>query len=152
MLLATGSLVAYGYLCEIFIAFYSGDTLRDRHDGRPLDRRLCAGLLGDDVSATCWRRRSCGRRSARRNARLLFGLSLVINLGMWMERVMIVVQSLHRDFLPSSWGLFVPTFWDWVFLLGSICTFVWLFLRLHPAAAGDLDLRDARAGAGERDE
>jgi Ni/Fe-hydrogenase subunit HybB-like protein len=75
-------------------------------------------------------------RRARRNALLLFALSLVINLGMWMERVMIVVQSLHHDFLPSSWGLFVPTLWDWVFLLGSISTFAWLFLvfiRLLPA-------------------
>jgi Ni/Fe-hydrogenase subunit HybB-like protein len=53
-----------------------------------------------------------------------------------MERVLIVVQSLHHDFLPSSWGLFVPTLWDWVFLLGSISTFAWLFLvfiRLLPA-------------------
>ena len=74
-------------------------------------------------------------RRARRSAWLLFLLSLVINLGMWMERVLIVVQSLHHDFLPSSWGVFVPTAWDWVFLLGSICAFAWLFLvfiRLLP--------------------
>jgi Ni/Fe-hydrogenase subunit HybB-like protein len=50
--------------------------------------------------------------------------------------VTIVVQSLHHDFLPSSWGLFIPTLWDWIFLLGSISTFAWLFLvfiRLLPA-------------------
>ena len=55
---------------------------------------------------------------------------------MWMERVTIVVQSLHHDYLPSSWGLFVPTVWDWICLLGSISMFVWLFLlfiRVLPA-------------------
>ena len=49
---------------------------------------------------------------------------------------MIVVQSLHRDFMPSAWGLFVPTLWDWIFLLGSIGIFAWLFLvfiRVLPA-------------------
>jgi molybdopterin-containing oxidoreductase family membrane subunit len=67
---------------------------------------------------------------------LLFALSLVINAGMWMERVTIVVQSLHKDFLPSSWGIFIPTLWDWIILAGSISTFAWLFLvfiRILPA-------------------
>jgi molybdopterin-containing oxidoreductase family membrane subunit len=75
-------------------------------------------------------------RRVRRSASLLLPIALVINLGMWMERVLIVVQSTSHDFLPSAWGLFIPTFWDWVFLLGSISTFAWLFLvfiRLLPA-------------------
>jgi molybdopterin-containing oxidoreductase family membrane subunit len=58
----------------------------------------------------------------------LFLLSLVINCGMWMERFLIVVTSLHRDYLPSAWGMFYPTVWDWVTLFGSIALFVWLFL------------------------
>ena len=64
----------------------------------------------------------------RRNVVVLFALSLVVNLGMWMERVLIVVSSLHRDFLPASWGLFIPTFWDWTILLGTLAAFAWLFL------------------------
>ena len=67
---------------------------------------------------------------------MLFLLSLVVNVGMWMERVLIVVSSLHHDFMPSAWGLYVPTFWDWITLLGSISCFAWLFLvfiRLLPA-------------------
>ena len=56
------------------------------------------------------------RRACRRSALLLFVLSLVVNIGMWMERVLIVVSSLHRDYLPSSWGYFIPTAWDWAFL------------------------------------
>ncbi|MBL8287128.1 MAG: polysulfide reductase NrfD [Rubrivivax sp.] len=135
VLLATGALVAYGYLSESFMAFYSADANEiamtvDRWTG-PYAPVYWSMIFCNVVAPQIlwWRR-------ARRHAGLLFGLSLVINLGMWMERVTIVVQSLHHDFLPSSWGLFVPTVWDWVFLLGSICTFVWLFLvfiRLLPA-------------------
>jgi molybdopterin-containing oxidoreductase family membrane subunit len=64
----------------------------------------------------------------RHSVPLLFVLSLVINCGMWMERFLIVVTSLHRDYLPSSWGMFYPTRWDWITLFGSIALFVWLFL------------------------
>ena len=72
----------------------------------------------------------------RRNVVLLFALSIVVNVGMWMERLMIVVSSLRHDFMPSAWGLFIPTLWDWLILLGSICIFAWLFLafmRVLPA-------------------
>jgi Ni/Fe-hydrogenase subunit HybB-like protein len=135
VLLATGALVAYGYFSEVFMAFYSGGTYEiamtiDRWTGSYAP--VYWGMLLCNVAAPqilWWRR-------MRRSALGLFILSLVINLGMWMERVMIVVQSLHHDFLPSAWGLFVPTLWDWIFLLGSISAFVWLFLvfiRLLPA-------------------
>lgn len=53
-------------------------------------------------------------RRVRRHAGALFVLSLVINLGMWMERVMIVVSSLSRDYTPSAWRIYLPTGWDWV--------------------------------------
>jgi molybdopterin-containing oxidoreductase family membrane subunit len=67
---------------------------------------------------------------------LLFCLSIVVQMGMWMERFLIVVSSLHRDFLPSSWGMFYPTGWDWTHLFGSIGFFFLLFLlfvRFLPA-------------------
>jgi Ni/Fe-hydrogenase subunit HybB-like protein len=135
VLLATGALVAYGYLAETFMAFYSGDEFEvamtiDRWRGAYAPvywSMLCCNVVAPQV--LWWRR-------ARRSALLLFFLSLVVNLGMWMERVTIVVQSLHHDFLPSAWGLFVPTAWDWIFLVGSICAFAWLFLvfiRLLPS-------------------
>ncbi|MGZ5230846.1 MAG: NrfD/PsrC family molybdoenzyme membrane anchor subunit, partial [Burkholderiales bacterium] len=66
----------------------------------------------------------------------LFIISLLVNVGMWSERFLIVVQSMHRDFLPSSWGMFYPTGWDWTHLLGSIAFFAFLFLlfiRFLPA-------------------
>lgn len=135
VMLATGALVAYGYASEIFMAFYSGDEYEiamtlDRWTGfyAPVYWTMLA--INVLLPQLLWFRR------VRRSAALLFALSLVVNLGMWMERVVIVVQSTSHDFLPSSWGRFVPTAWDWVMLLGSISAFAWLFLvfiRLLPA-------------------
>jgi molybdopterin-containing oxidoreductase family membrane subunit len=66
----------------------------------------------------------------------LFAISVVVNIGMWLERFMIIVTSLHRDFLPSAWQMFYPTFWDIATLAGSLGTFALLFLlflRFLPA-------------------
>jgi len=135
VLLATGSIVAYGYLVENFMAFYSGDQFEiamtvDRWTGAyaPLYWTMLACNVV--LPQVLW------WRTARRNTALLFALSLVINLGMWLERVTIVVQSTHHDFTPSAWGLYIPTRWDWIILFGSISMFAWLFLafiRLLPA-------------------
>ena len=72
---------------------------------------------------------------ARSNPPLLFVVSLVVNVGMWLERFVIVVTSLHRDFLPSSWGMYSPTVWDWSTFLGTIGLFfalLFLFIRFLP--------------------
>jgi len=127
VMLACSLFVAYGYLAEIFTAYYSGDPYeiamtQDRFTG--VYAPVYWAYIGCNVLAPqClwWRR-------LRRCVPALLAVSLVINAGMWMERFLIVVQSLHRDFLPSSWDVFVPTLWDWTFLLGSIALFVWLFL------------------------
>jgi molybdopterin-containing oxidoreductase family membrane subunit len=74
-------------------------------------------------------------RSVRTNPALLFCISILVNVGMWAERYMIVVVSLHRDFLPSSWGKFHGTIWDWSTFLGTIglfFTLLFLFVRLLP--------------------
>src|SRR5262249_55013502 len=75
-------------------------------------------------------------RRTRNSVIALFALSIAVNVGMWLERFMIIVTSLHRDFLPSSWGMFYPTIWDWAILIGSLGAFGWLFLmfvRFLPA-------------------
>ena len=87
---------------------------------------------------------------------MLFVIALIVNVGMWLERFIIVVTSLQRDFLPSSWGRYLPTFWDWATYVGTIGLFVallFLFLRflpmisifemrtILPAAKVDEDLR-----------
>ena len=72
----------------------------------------------------------------RSNVKALFAVSMVVLTGMWLERYIIVVTSLHRDFLPSSWGMYYPTRWDWMTYLGTIGMFLaamFLFLRVLPA-------------------
>jgi Ni/Fe-hydrogenase subunit HybB-like protein len=127
VLLATGSLLAYGYLAEAFTAFYSGDQY---------EIAMQVNRWTGPYAAVYWTMIACNVvipqllwwRGVRRSTWALFALSLVINVGMWMERVLIVVSSLNRDFMPSAWHLYVPTGWDWLFLAGSIATFAWLFL------------------------
>jgi len=135
VLLACGWIVAYGYFMETFTAFYSGD----KYEIAMVKDRLL-GFYGP----VYWTVLTCNVvapqilwwRAARRAAWVLFALSLVVNLGMWLERAMIVVQSMHHDFLPSAWGNFIPTVWDWLTLAGSIGFFAFLFLlfvRFLPA-------------------
>jgi molybdopterin-containing oxidoreductase family membrane subunit len=65
----------------------------------------------------------------------LFILALLVNVGMWTERFVIVVTSLHRDFMPSSWGMYTPTVWDWMTFIGTLGLFLcllFLFVRLLP--------------------
>jgi len=67
---------------------------------------------------------------------VLFVLSLIVNLGMWLERFMIIVGGLSRDFMPSAWRMYSPTIWDWALLFGSIGLFLallFLFVRVLPA-------------------
>jgi Ni/Fe-hydrogenase subunit HybB-like protein len=135
VLIATSWMVAYGYAAEIFMAFYSGDQF---------EQYMTVNRWFGPYAPVYWSMMACNLlapqllwwRRVRHNVWLLFLLSLVINVGMWMERFLIVVSSLHRDFLPSAWGMFYPTMWDWIQLLGSIALFVWLFLlfvRFLPA-------------------
>jgi molybdopterin-containing oxidoreductase family membrane subunit len=71
----------------------------------------------------------------RRNAFLLWIISIVINIGMWLERFVIIVTTLHRDFLPSSWDMYSPTIWDWSTYIGTLGLFfalMFLFIRFLP--------------------
>jgi molybdopterin-containing oxidoreductase family membrane subunit len=66
---------------------------------------------------------------------VLFLVAMVVNVGMWLERYVIVVTSLHRDFLPSSWGMYAGTIWDWATFIGTIglfLTLMFLFIRVLP--------------------
>jgi molybdopterin-containing oxidoreductase family membrane subunit len=135
LMLVTTLIIAYSYAMETFMGFYSGDAqeiyvLQDRWRGAyaPVYRMML--VLNVLVPQLLW------WRAVRRNAAVLFVICLLVNVGMWSERFLIVVQSMHRDFLPSAWGMFYPTVWDWTHLLGSIAFFAFLFLlfiRLLPA-------------------
>jgi molybdopterin-containing oxidoreductase family membrane subunit len=134
IMFVTGWIVTYGYFIEAFMAIYSGDVFEkymmfNRAFG-PYGwvfwvLMLCNVL----VPQALWSAR------IRRNPLTLFIVALFINVGMWIERFVIVITSLHRDFVPSSWGMFFPTVWDWATLFGSIglfLTLLFLFARFLP--------------------
>jgi len=134
IMLATGLIVAYGYSMEAFISWYSGDPFeRFMYWNRMTGPYWPAywALIATNIATPqlLWLKR------VRQNVPLLFVLALVINTGMWLERFVIVVTSLHRDYLPSSWGMYYPTMWDWFTYLGTLGLFVFLlflFLRFLP--------------------
>jgi molybdopterin-containing oxidoreductase family membrane subunit len=134
VMLLTGLIVAYGYMTEAFIAWYSGDRYEEFV---PLNR------LTGPYAPAYWSLLFCNIavpqllwfRRVRANVPALFLISLIVNVGMWLERFIIIVTSLHRDFLPSSWGMYAPTFWDLSTFAGTIGLFVallFLFLRFLP--------------------
>ena len=135
ILLATGLIVAYGYMMETFMAFYSGD---------PFDRYMILNRMAGPYAVVYWVLILCNIvvpqsllwiPSVRRNVAALFVISLVVQVGMWLERFIIVVTSLHRDFLPSAWKMYYPTQWDWMTFFGSIGLFLtlfYLFIRYLP--------------------
>ncbi|NTV11200.1 MAG: polysulfide reductase NrfD, partial [Zoogloea sp.] len=151
VLLATSWIVVYSYVAEIFTAFYSGDEYEiamtlDRWTGAYAPVYWAMLACNVAVPQMMWSRR------LRIHPAWLFAVSLAVNLGMWMERFLIVVSSLHRDFMPSAWGMFYPTGWDWLFLFGSIAFFVWLFLlflRFLPAISISEMRHLVRESAGE---
>jgi molybdopterin-containing oxidoreductase family membrane subunit len=134
LLLATGLIVAYGYLMETFMAFYSGNefekhVVSDRLHGTYAWAYYTVLFCNVLLPQCLWARR------IRRNTTSLFILSIGINIGMWLERFVIVVQSLSQDFLPSSWRIYGPTIWDWLTLFGSFGLFFFmqfLFMRFLP--------------------
>ncbi|MBP1693412.1 MAG: Polysulfide reductase, NrfD [Chloroflexi bacterium] len=135
VMLAMGLIVAYGYITEIFMAFYSGDQFEifntlDRFGG--FYAPLFWGLIACNVIIPqfLW------IKSIRRNVLLLWIIAVLINVGMWLERFIIIVQSLSKDFLPSSWHIYLPTRWDVMILVGTIglfLTLIFLFVRVLPA-------------------
>lgn len=135
VMLATGLIVAYGYLMEIFVGFYHGNIyekgmLFARFTGPYWPAYWALILCNCVIPQLLW------WKKFRANTIWLWCLTIVINIGMWLERFVIIVISLHRDFLPSSWGMFTPTFWDLSMFFGSIglfMTLLFLFIRILPA-------------------
>jgi Ni/Fe-hydrogenase subunit HybB-like protein len=134
VMLATGSMVGFAYLVEIFAAWYSGE---------PYERFVFLNRItgpywwGFAIMFACnviapqvhWFKR------ARTSIPIMFVVSILVNVGMWFERFVIIVSSLHRDFLPSSWGMFRPSLVDLGILAGSFglfFTLVLVFVRIAP--------------------
>jgi molybdopterin-containing oxidoreductase family membrane subunit len=134
IILATGLIVAYGYLMEIFMAWYGGNPyeqfmITNRMQGPYAPMYWALMLCNVLIPQALWLQR------VRSNVKALFAVAMVVNVGMWLERYIIVVTSLHRDFLPSAWGMYTGTAWDWALFVGTIGLFfalLFLFIRFLP--------------------
>jgi Ni/Fe-hydrogenase subunit HybB-like protein len=137
IIMATGMMVGYAYACEFFIAWYSGS---------PYETFTFVNRAFGPYWWAYWTMVSCNvlipqvfwSKKMRRHIGVMFVISLFVNIGMWFERYVIVVTSLHRDFLPSSWKYYIPTWYDWGWTFGSMGVFFSLFLlfvRFLPAIA-----------------
>ncbi len=137
VLLATGLIVFYGYCMEAFFGWYSANQFEqymilNRMTGPYAFQYWLLIFCNGVVPQLLWFRR------VRRAILPLFAICMAVNVGMWLERFIIVVTSLHRDFLPGSWGMYYPTFWDWATFIGTMGLFLtlfYLFIRVLPIIA-----------------
>jgi molybdopterin-containing oxidoreductase family membrane subunit len=135
VMLATGLIVVYGYACEAFFGWYSGA----QYETFMVKNRMWTGpywwsywllILCNGMSIQLlWFKRF------RESPFWLFVISIVVSIGMWLERFVIVVTSLNRDYLPSSWAMYSPSMFDWSLYIGTLGMFfslVFLFVRFLP--------------------
>jgi molybdopterin-containing oxidoreductase family membrane subunit len=134
IILVTGSVVGIAYITEFFIAWYSGV---------PYEQYAFANRMSGPYWWAYWAMMTCNVispqlfyiKKIRTSLVWTFFLSIVVNIGMWFERFVIIVTSLHRDYLPSSWVYFTPTLWDimcYVFTFGLFFTLFFLFAKFFP--------------------
>ncbi len=134
VMLATGLIVAYGYFMETFMAWYSGNIyeqylLWNRIFGPYWFMYWALLLFNVLLPQVLW------FRTVRARPLVLFIIAICVNIGMWLERYVIVVVSLSRDFMPSAWGRYSATVWDYGVFIGSIGLFfaaLFIFVRLLP--------------------
>jgi len=134
VMLTTGMIVVYGYFMEVFASLYSGNEYEEY---------LLYNRLFGPSSWAYWGLLFCNAvaiqplwfKRVRQNPLALLIISLIVSVGMWLERYVIIVISLERDFLPSSWDIYIPTIWDWSLYIGTFglfFTLLFLFIRVLP--------------------
>jgi molybdopterin-containing oxidoreductase family membrane subunit len=134
IVLATGMIVVYGYAMEAFFAWYSAN---------PYEEAMLLNRATGPYGWAYWCLLGCNAltpqvlwfKRVRTNVVALFVVALIVNVGMWLERFVIVVTSLSRDYLPSSWDHYTPTRWDWGLYVGTFGLFLallFLFIRFLP--------------------
>src|SRR5262249_27056814 len=132
--LATGLIVAYGYAMEAFMSLYSGDAY---------ERYMIWNRMTGPYKHMYWALIFCNViapqvlwfKKVRQSVGALFCMAMIVNVGMWLERYVIIVVSLHRDFLPSAWGMYHGTVFDYATFYGTIGLFLalmFLFIRFLP--------------------
>lgn len=134
IIIVTGSIVGIAYITEFFIAWYSGVEY---------EQYAFINRMTGPYYWAYWSMMTCNVLSPqllwikkiRTSIVATFILSIVVNIGMWFERFVIIVTSLHRDYLPSSWAMFFPSFYDigdYIFSFGLFFTLFFLFAKYFP--------------------
>ncbi|MGA2229594.1 MAG: NrfD/PsrC family molybdoenzyme membrane anchor subunit [Tepidisphaeraceae bacterium] len=137
VMLVTGLMVSYGYGCEVFFGWYSDDKA---------EWFVSLSRMTGPYKPIYWLLIFCNFltpqffwfKAFRRNILWLFIASIIVNVGMWAERFVIIVTSLNREFMPSMWGMYYPTIWDWCTYIGTLgffMTLMFLFIRSLPMIA-----------------
>jgi molybdopterin-containing oxidoreductase family membrane subunit len=137
VMLVAGMIVGYGYFMEQFMAWYSASI----YENFLMENRMFGPYGG-----SYWALLTCNiivpqllwAKRVRTSPYLIFMVSMFINVGMWLERFIIVVGSMHRDYMPSSWDMYSGTIWDWSLYLGTMGFFLvafFLFVRGWPLIA-----------------
>ena len=137
LLLATSLVVGHGYFTDTFMAWYSADpydkfTVADKFTGSYAVAGWMLMALDVGVVQLIW------FRSVRESPVALFFIAILANVGLWLDHYVLVVQSLHIDYLPSEWRIFHGTIWDWMALFGSFglfFTLFFVFIRVFPMVA-----------------
>jgi hypothetical protein len=137
VMLVTGLIVGYGYLIEAFTSWYGGNefetyVMHARFHGPYRWVYYCLLFCNIISIQPLW------FRKVRYNVYAVWVISMFVNVGMWLERFIIIPVSLSRDFLPGSWGMYYPTRWDFSTFFGTIGLFLalmFLFVRVLPAIA-----------------
>lgn len=127
IIMVTGSIVGVAYITELFIAWYSGVEY---------EQYAFLNRATGPYWWAYWSMMTCNVfspqfmwfKKLRTNLIFTFIISIVVNIGMWFERFVIIVTSLHRDFMPSSWSMYYPTIVEWATMIGSFGLFFTLFL------------------------
>src|SRR5690606_8911562 len=127
VMLATGLIVGYSYVMEAFFGWYSGS----QYEWCMIKNRIWEGPYWSFY----WMLMFCNVISPqflwfkrfRESEFWLFIISIIVSIGMWLERFVIIVTSIQRDFLPSSWAMYSPTIWDWSMFIGTLGFFFCLF-------------------------
>jgi hypothetical protein len=134
VIIVTGSIVGIAYITEFFVAWYSGV---------PAEQYAFFNRMQGPYWWAYWSMKTCNVispqlfwvKKIRTSIAATFIISIIVNIGMWFERFVIIVTSLHRDFLPSSWAMFYPTVYDmgvYLFTFGLFFTAFFLFAKFFP--------------------
>jgi Ni/Fe-hydrogenase subunit HybB-like protein len=147
LVLVTGLIVSYGYICEFFTAWYSADAAERYQFFHTRPFGPSNGVFWTMIACNVVVPQALWWRRVRRSTLALFAISLLVNVGMWCERFVIIVGGLEREYLPSQWGDYSPTWVDVGIFVGTLGFFSLLFLtflRLVPFVAVS-EMKELRA-------